>query len=245
MTLRTFSRWQASLAKRFFWRSHLAEAQATLQRLRNELPTVELMLAIPYLFQGKGYYQTLGLKQNMVELLSLVNAVRQQRLRTVCEIGTFKGGTLFIWCQLAAADAHLISIDLPGGQFGGGYNVKCLPFFDSFRKPGQTLDCLRGSSQDESIRTAFRKKLAGRQLDFLFIDGDHSYDGVSKDFEHYVPFVRTGGLIALHDIIRREPEPEIEVWRFWDEIKGSFRHEEFIDRSPERRTIGLGLLYKE
>ena len=84
---------QASLAKRLFWRQHLAEAQAQLQRLKTELPTVEMMMAVPFLFQGKGYYRTLELKQNMVELLGLVNLLRPRELKRVCEIGTFKGGT--------------------------------------------------------------------------------------------------------------------------------------------------------
>jgi hypothetical protein len=30
---------------------------------------------------------------------------------TVLEIGTAKGGTLFLWGQLAGPDAHLISVD--------------------------------------------------------------------------------------------------------------------------------------
>ncbi len=60
--IRALGRMQASLAKRLFWRQHLAEAQAQLQRLKTELPTVEMMMAVPFLFQGKGYYRTLELK---------------------------------------------------------------------------------------------------------------------------------------------------------------------------------------
>jgi predicted O-methyltransferase YrrM len=43
--------------------------------------------------------------------------------------------------------------------------------------------------------------LKGRKVDFLFIDADHSYEGVKKDFEMYSPLVRKGGIIAFHDII--------------------------------------------
>jgi predicted O-methyltransferase YrrM len=39
----------------------------------------------------------------------------------------------------------------------------------------------------------------GRPLDFLLIDGDHGLDQVRKDVERFVPQVRPGGLIALHD----------------------------------------------
>ena len=243
--LRALSRLQASLTKRLFWRRHLAEATETIQALRTELPTPEMQMTLAYLFQGKGYYQTLGLKQNMVELLGLVNVLRRQPLQRVCEIGTFKGGTLFVWCQLAVPDAQLISIDLPGGQFGGGYHERSLPFFQAFCQPGQALQCLRGSSHDAGIRAEFTQTLGGNKLDFLFIDGDHSYAGVKQDFEFYSQHVRAGGLIAFHDIVRRERQPDIQVHRFWNEVKAQYRHEEFIEPSAERRKIGIGLIYKD
>lgn len=39
----------------------------------------------------------------------------------------------------------------------------------------------------------------GLKPDFLFIDGDHSYDGVKKDILRYVPLVNVGGYICFHD----------------------------------------------
>lgn len=237
------TRIQDSLAKRLFWEQHLEEAQTSLQRFVRDLPTLEMMLAIPLIFRGKGYFQTLGLKQNMLELRGLAMVLAEQQLSTVCEIGTFRGGTLFIWCQLAQQNAQLVSIDLPGGAFGGGYSAKSIPFFHSFCQPGQTLHCLSGSSHDSDIREKFRQTIGDRQLDFLFIDGDHSYDGVKADFEFYSPFVKKGGLVGFHDIVFRETEPDIQVYRFWDELKKSYRHEEFIDKSPNRRQIGIGLVY--
>ena len=37
-------------------------------------------------------------------------------------------------------------------------------------------------------------------MDFLFIDGDHTAKGMKEDFLNYLPMVRQGGLIAIHDI---------------------------------------------
>jgi hypothetical protein len=37
------------------------------------------------------------------------------------------------------------------------------------------------------------------KIDFLFIDGDHSYDGVSKDFSLYSTIMEKNGIIAIHD----------------------------------------------
>lgn len=243
--LKALVRMQHSLAKRLLWRHHLAEAQSELRRLTRELPTLEMMMTIPFMFQGKGYYRSMELKQNMLELLGLAHDLRQQPLQRVCEIGTFKGGTLYIWCQLAAPDAHVISVDLPGGQFGGGYSEKSLPFFQSFRQPGQRLDCIRGSSHDAAIREEFRRVLGGAELDFLFIDGDHSLVGVRKDFEFYSQFVRRGGKIGFHDICQRETQADIEVHKLWSELKSQFRHQEFIETGKDRRKIGIGILHKD
>lgn len=243
--LRTIARISNSITKRLFWKRHLAEAQNKLESLRGELPTNEMLITVPLIFSGKGHYRSMELKQNMTELLGLVKVLEQRPLRHVCEIGTFKGGTLFVWCQLALEDANIYSIDLPGGAFGGGYNERSTPFFQSFRKPGQKLECLRGNSHELSMRNKFKDLLGGDKLDFLFIDGDHSYAGVKQDFEDYAPFVKSGGIIAFHDIVERPVQPDIEVWRFWQELKHDYRCEEFIEQGPDRRKIGIGLLYKD
>jgi len=52
-------------------------------------------------------------------------------------------------------------------------------------------------------------------IDLLYIDGDHSYEGVRRDFDDWFPYVRPGGIIFLHDS-RREPDaPENEFKRGW------------------------------
>ena len=52
----------------------------------------------------------------------------------------------------------------------------------------------RLSTDAEAIEAA-----ALRAYDVLVIDGDHSYDGVKFDFDHYAPLVRPGGLIVIDD----------------------------------------------
>ena len=36
-------------------------------------------------------------------------------------------------------------------------------------------------------------------IDMIFIDGDHSYEGVKKDWELFVPFVKQFGVVVFHD----------------------------------------------
>jgi len=79
-----------------------------------------------------------------------------------------------------------------------------------------------------------------KPVDVLFIDGDHTYAGVKIDFELYSPLVRSGGLIALHDIVPSESNKEIEVSRFWNEIRGKYKTEEIIF---EGNQLGIGLIF--
>jgi predicted O-methyltransferase YrrM len=37
------------------------------------------------------------------------------------------------------------------------------------------------------------------EIDYIFIDGDHNYTAVKKDFEDWFPFIKKGGYIGLHD----------------------------------------------
>jgi predicted O-methyltransferase YrrM len=40
----------------------------------------------------------------------------------------------------------------------------------------------------------------GQRLGLLFIDGDHSYEGVSADIDAWLPHLRPGGVVAFHDV---------------------------------------------
>ncbi len=39
----------------------------------------------------------------------------------------------------------------------------------------------------------------GHDIDLLFIDGDHSYEGVKADIEAWLPHIKRGGHVAFHD----------------------------------------------
>lgn len=233
----------ASIGKRVLWRRHLAEARGQLAALRAEAGSLEEMLAVPVQFRGRGYYASLELRQNQAELIALAGFLRGRELKRVCEIGTFRGGSLFIWCQLASRDAHVISVDLAGSLFSGGHRRRSLPFFHSFRQPRQRLDFVRGDSHAPAVRAQVAALLGDQRLDLLFIDGDHTYEGVKKDFEDYGPLVRPGGLIAFHDIVRNDAKPEIKVWQLWQEIKQQRESVEFVDPDSRAPRMGIGVVF--
>lgn len=51
--------------------------------------------------------------------------------------------------------------------------------------------------------------------DMLLIDGDHTYEGVKRDYEMYNHFVKPGGYIIFHDVINKD----CGVPQFWKELQ--------------------------
>jgi predicted O-methyltransferase YrrM len=179
-------------------------------------------------------------QQSDSEFIELAKLVKERQCQYLLEIGTYRGGTLFVFSQLAAAEATIISIDFSLTFLGNFYRFAQRPLFSKFIRKGQSLFLLRKDSHQPETLSGIHEILQGHKLDFLFIDGDHSYEGVRKDFEMYSPLVRGGGLVAFHDITPCAPPKE--VFKFWNEIKGSYIHKEFIHHTG-KGSKGIGALW--
>ena len=63
----------------------------------------------------------------------------------------------------------------------------------------QQFKILYGASSSSRKGIPLIKGLWDKSIDFLFVDGDHSFESVKSDLELYEPFVTKGGVIACHD----------------------------------------------
>jgi predicted O-methyltransferase YrrM len=182
--------------------------------------------------------------QKRGEIIGLLNLLRQDPPRLVCEIGADLGGTLGLFAAVAAPDSRLLSLDV-------NYTPARLRALPHLARDGQQITCLAADSHSTHTLKAVRNWLAGRALDFLFIDGDHSLAGVASDFAMYAPLVRPGGLVALHDII---PDHRSRygtatacdtggVPIFWRELtaRGDFVARELVENG-EQDGYGLGVI---
>lgn len=175
------------------------------------------------------------------EILDLMAIVKDLKPKVILEIGTATGGTLYFWTKLALPDATIISLDLPGGPFGGGYLSARQQLMESFASPDQKLELIKANSQSAATKKMIMEILAGRKLDFLFIDGDHSYLGVKNDWETYSPLVRPQGIVALHDILPNPHEPSSKVNKFWQELKKEHQTSELVN-NHNQGWAGIGLI---
>lgn len=178
--------------------------------------------------------------QTTSELVELANLVKEQRCKYLLEIGTYKGGTLFVFSQCSAEDATIMSLDYHFSLLGKLVRVFQGQFFRRFVRRGQKLILVRGDSHKPETLALIERSLQGNKLDFLFIDGDHRYEGVKQDFTMYSPLVRSGGMVAFHDVAQNSSS--VQVGPFWQEVKAKYAHKEFIHEGS-LGTLGIGVLW--
>jgi len=184
------------------------------------------------------------MQQNQSEITELCNMLSSRKPRIVCEIGARRGGSTSLYTRVLPQDAKIFSIDLnstPGRMRA----------VESFARGNQQVKCFRADSHSPETLALLKQHLAGNQIDFLFIDGDHTYEGVKQDFEMYTPLVKAGGLVALHDIApdhftrfgKRTSSDVGEVPRYWQELKNnpSYTTRDLID-SPDQDGFGIGVI---
>ena len=177
------------------------------------------------------------------EIESFLNLVEADPPRVVLEIGTGRGGTLFLLAHAAREDALLVSIDVPGDgySFGGRpeYKRRARLYRALGRNRQRIVYIARDSHRDET-RSKVLDVLHGEPVDLLFIDGDHTREGVELDFRMYSPLVGSGGLVAFHDIVPGPPEAVGGVPSLWREIRTSESIE--IVEDWQQRSFGIGVL---
>ena len=110
-----------------------------------------------------------GAVQKLKELSSLIRRIQNRKFSVVVEIGTLKGGTFWLWCQLAQPDALLMSIDLPGGPFAGDFThpETTREKLISYGKAGQNIVIIRGDSHALETQEKVKEVLGNKKIDQL------------------------------------------------------------------------------
>jgi predicted O-methyltransferase YrrM len=143
------------------------------------------------------------------------------KAKSAVEIGTFMGLTAAELARALPAAATLYCVDpYPGGG-----------------EPLQSIAMRQIARAGASSKVRFvRSDSAGAvaslpsQVDFFFVDGDHSYEGLAADWKVVKQLLKPGGIAAFHDVI---PVNGSDVYshgsvRFFDEV---------VAHDPEFRRV--------
>ncbi len=143
-------------------------------------------------------------QQNPQEFTWLLQKIKGAK--SILEIGSCHGPSLKLLAENAAPGAKVRSIDL-GTQPGAKRNLS--ETIEKLKLNGFDAEVKFGNSQDlEQVEWA---KSEG-PFDVVFIDGEHSYQGTSKDYHNYG---QLGKIVVLHDIAH----PGFQIGKLWGEIK--------------------------
>jgi predicted O-methyltransferase YrrM len=208
--------------------------------LRARVSRADSLESVVDLLLASATFQAYQKREEIIALLSILRLLSPTHL---CEIGSYKGGALALFAAIAAPNARILSID-------SDYPAERTKAVSRLGRSQQEITCWQADSHEEKTAQRVSAWLGDNSLDFLFIDGDHSYAGVAQDFDMYSPLVRAQGVIALHDIMpdrnaRREGQTGNYtggVPRFWAEMKSRFSQTDELVEDAKQDGFGIGII---
>ena len=161
------------------------------------------------------------------EAAFLFRLVRSLDGARVVELGRFKGGSTFLLAVAMTPGSELWSYDLHVDVPRAPPARSSIPCRDGLARYGlENVHLIVANT-----RTA---QPPYDQLDLLFVDADHRYEGARADFDTWGSLVRPGGHILFHD--------GVDVGGYGTAYSGVRRLMEEIDAAgePFRRVEGAG-----
>lgn len=121
-------------------------------------------------------------------------AMADMGFRTGVEVGTYFGGSAELWCSNNPS-LHLTCVDpyMPYSKLGKRHNQDA-----TFERTSECLSKYNVTMVRKKSMEAVDEFQDG-SLDFVHIDADHSFDCCMQDLIGWVPKVRVGGLVIVHD----------------------------------------------
>lgn len=176
------------------------------------------------------------------EFQAWLDIIQKEGVRKYLEIGSRWGGSLWRAANVLPKGSWVVSVDSGKGMGGGkrGAVDSLRACITELNKTGCKAHFIKGHSQSDSVVNAV-KRLG--PFDAVFIDGDHEYDGVRKDWKIYGPMAR---VVGFHDTAWVRPAnyspdvKQVEVGRLWNEIKDEYRHEHFDGGG----NMGIGVIWR-
>jgi len=153
--------------------------------------------------EGGNYYKWLAL------------AVRIARPRKILELGTYTGTSALMMYSEMPAEASLVTVD----------KMRDRRFIPPEVYQDQRIGFVIGDDLNLSIYGA----ASPSDIDFLFVDTEHRYAQVSREWRVYRDRLATEAYVVLDDLRLND------MYRFWDEVQY-----EKLEVTPDCHDSGFG-----
>lgn len=172
------------------------------------------------------------------ELDGFITLLQKRKVTSYLEIGARHGDTFHKIMTSLPRGSFGLAVDMPGALWGTqkSRDYLCNVVID-LKSRGYQIECLFGNSQTEEMRTMIE---ARGPFDAIFIDGDHTLAGVTRDWENYKDMSK---IIAFHDIVgigqkEKQSNKPVEVPKLWLSLKDKYMTQEII---ADHSQMGIGV----
>ena len=153
---------------------------------------------------GRAFFHYLGVICGLDEPETQVTEAERAMLRAhvagcsrIVEIGVFEGFTTRMLAEASDGDAVVFGVDpFFAGRLGICWGLRVAEVFNRRYLATGKVKLVR------TLSTVVGEEVPG-SVDFVFIDGDHTLEGITSDWEFWSIRVRPNGIIALHDTLLR------------------------------------------
>jgi len=152
----------------------------------------------------------------------LASLIRLTKAQTVLEVGVFEGYTSAEMIKALPKNGYYAGIDIEDLRASENKQT-----FINISKEGKVIDLIIEDS------LSAMPKLPKNHFDLVFIDGNHEYEHVMKEFKIAETLITRTGFIAFHDSYHLN-----EVKRVV-EYAGSFNYKFVNLNTPEGRGLAL------
>jgi hypothetical protein len=150
----------------------------------------------------------------------------------IVELGVHNGFSYFAFCQTVhdqKINTKCFGIDHWKGDYHTGlYEEKV---YENVLEENKKYNHF-----SKLIKKDFNSALSDfndQSIDFLHIDGYHTYDSVKSDFKNWLPKCKKDAIILFHDV--NEFKDDFGVWKLFNELKQTYSHHVF----PHAHGLGI------
>lgn len=161
------------------------------------------------------------------EAALLFRLVRSKPAAQILEIGRWYGGSAFLFAVASDQDSIVTSIDI------APQDDRLLQTALERNDLSHKVKLLVDNAHDAEVRPGF--------YDLIFVDGDHSYEGVARDYQHWKKAVKPGGHLAFHNAARGRAHADVAPGPFRLVQEIAARESEYYSRAPDVGSLALFL----